>query len=121
MISPSQVEVDREKGNFHYDTDYSFDVGVGLSEDVVRYISEVKNEDPWLLDFRLKALDSFLKKPMPTHWATDDLKNIDFDVIRYYLAKGQTPSRTWDEVPDDVKNTFERLGIPEQERKFLSE
>ena len=57
MISPSQVEVDREKGNFHYDTDYSFDAGVGLSEDVVRYISEVKNEDPWLLDFRLKALE----------------------------------------------------------------
>ena len=57
---------------------------------------------------------------MPTHWATDDLKNIDFDVIRYYLAKGQRPSRTWDEVPDDIKNTFERLGIPEQERKFLA-
>ena len=48
MISPSQVEVDRDKGNFHYDTDYSFDAGVGLSEDVIRYISEVKEEDPWL-------------------------------------------------------------------------
>ena len=103
MISPSQVEVDREKGNFHYDTDYSFDAGVGLSEDVIRYISEVKNEDPWVLDFRLKALKTFEKKPMPTHWATEDLKNINFDVIRYYLAKGQKPSRTWDEVPDDVK------------------
>ncbi|MDA1077949.1 MAG: Fe-S cluster assembly protein SufB, partial [Verrucomicrobia bacterium] len=120
MISPSQVEVDRDKGNFHYDTDYSFDAGIGLSEDVIRYISEVKEEDPWVLDFRLKALKTFEKKPMPTHWATEDLKNINFDVIRYYLAKGQKPSRTWDEVPDDVKNTFERLGIPEQERKFLA-
>ena len=55
------------------------------------------------------------EKPLPTHWATKDLENIDFDVIRYYLSKGQKPSRTWDEVPDGVKNTFERLGIPEQE------
>ena len=120
MISPPQLDVDRHKGNFHYDTDYSFDAGIGLSEDVVRYISEVKKEDPWTLDFRLKALSTFEKKPMPTHWATDDLKNINFDVIRYYLAKGQQPSRTWDEVPDDMKKTFERLGIPEQERKFLA-
>ena len=57
---------------------------------------------------------------MPTHWATRDLDNIDFNKIRYYLSKGQTPSRTWEEVPEDVKNTFERLGIPEQERKFLA-
>ena len=56
---------------------------------------------------------------MPTNWATQDLDNIHFDQIRYYLSKGQQPSRTWDEVPDDVKETFERLGIPEQERKFL--
>ena len=74
MISPSQLDVDRDKGNFHYDTDYSFDAGIGLSEDVVRYISEVKKEDPWMLDFRLKALSTFEKKPMPTHWATDDLE-----------------------------------------------
>ena len=57
---------------------------------------------------------------MPTHWATKDLENINFDKIRYYLAQGQKPKRTWDEVPDDIKKTFERLGIPEQERKFLA-
>ena len=57
---------------------------------------------------------------MPTNWATKDLENIHFDKIRYYLSKGQQPSRTWEEVPDDVKETFERLGIPEQERKFLA-
>ena len=56
---------------------------------------------------------------MPTHWATKDLENIDFDVIRYYLSKGQMPSRTWEEVPDEIKQTFERLGIPEQEESFL--
>ena len=120
MIQAKEIEVDREKGNFHYDTDYEYDAGVGLSEDVVRYVSEVKEEDEWICKFRLKALETFLKKPLPTHWATRDLENIHFDKIRYYLAKGQQPSRTWDEVPEEVKKTFERLGIPEQERKFLA-
>ena len=120
MIQAKEIDIDREKGNFHYETDYEFDAGVGLSEDVVRYVSGVKEEDDWIRDFRLKALETFEKKPLPTHWATRDLENIHFDKIRYYLAKGQQPSRTWDEVPEDVKKTFERLGIPEQERKFLA-
>ena len=120
MSTSNQIDVDREKGNFHFDTDYAYDAGVGLSEEVVKYISGVKEEEPWLLDFRLKALGAFEGKPLPTHWASKDLENINFDQIRYYLSKGQKPSRTWEEVPDDVKNTFERLGIPEQERKFLA-
>ena len=120
MIQPKEIDVDTEKGNFHYETDYEFDAGIGLSEDVVRYVSEVKDEDEWIRDFRLKGLETFEKKPLPTHWATRDLENIHFEKIRYYLAKGQRPSRTWEEVPDDVKETFERLGIPEQERKFLA-
>ena len=114
------LNLDTEKGNFHYPEDYAFDAGVGLNEDTVKYISDVKKEDDWVREFRLKALDIFNRKPMPTHWATQDLNTIEFDKIRYYLAKGQQPSRTWDEVPDDVKETFERLGIPEQERKFLA-
>ncbi|HAE12411.1 MAG TPA: Fe-S cluster assembly protein SufB [Opitutae bacterium] len=120
MSTSNQIDVDREKGNFHFDTDYAYDAGVGLSEEAVKYISGVKEEEPWLLDFRLKALGAFEGKPLPTHWASKDLENINFDQIRYYLSKGQKPSRTWEEVPDDVKNTFERLGIPEQERKFLA-
>jgi Fe-S cluster assembly protein SufB len=120
MIQPTQINIDRDKGNFRYETDYQYDAGVGLREEVVQYISEVKGEDQWVRDYRLKALDTFSRKPMPTHWATKDLENIHFDKIRYYLAKGQKPSRTWEEVPDDVKQTFERLGIPEQERKFLA-
>ena len=120
MIKTNPIEVDRDKGNFHYNTDYEFDAGIGLSEEVVRYISDVKKEDSWVRDFRLKALKTFEKKKLPTHWATKDLENIDFDIIRYYLSKGQMPSRTWEEVPDDIKKTFERLGIPEQERKFLA-
>ena len=120
MIQPKEFDIDTEKGNFHYDTNYAFDAGVGLNEEVVRYISNVKQEEKWILDFRLKAYQTFLKKPVPTHWATEDLNNIDFDIIRYYLAKGQQPSRSWEDVPEDIKNTFERLGIPEQERKFLA-
>jgi Fe-S cluster assembly protein SufB len=114
------IQVDTEKGNFKYPENYQYDAGVGLTEDTVRYISKVKDEAPWLLDFRLNAFKVFEKKKMPTSWADTDLENIDFDKIRYYLSKGQQPSRTWEEVPDDVKETFERLGIPEQERKFLA-
>jgi Fe-S cluster assembly protein SufB len=80
----------------------------------------VKGEAQWIRDFRKKALKIFESKPMPTNWATKDLENIVFENIRYYLSKGQTPTRSWDDVPDDVKQTFERLGIPEKERKFLS-
>jgi len=62
MIKTNPIEIDREKGNFHYNTDYEFDAGVGLSEDVVRYISDVKSEDNWVKEFRLKALKTFEKK-----------------------------------------------------------
>ncbi|MGJ3241380.1 MAG: Fe-S cluster assembly protein SufB [Opitutales bacterium] len=113
-------QIDRDKGDFRYETDYEFDAGTGLNEETVEYISKVKGEDDWVRDFRLKALDVFNRKPMPTHWASKDLESIDFSKIRYYLSKGQIPSRSWDEVPDDVKETFERLGIPENERKFLA-
>ncbi|HEY0967390.1 MAG TPA: Fe-S cluster assembly protein SufB [Opitutaceae bacterium] len=114
------VGIDQSVGDFTYDVKYEFDAGSGLNENTIRYISSVKKEAPWILDFRLKAYQTFLDKPMPTHWATKDLENIDFDKIRYYLSQGQKPKRTWDEVPDDIKKTFERLGIPEQERKFLA-
>jgi FeS assembly protein SufB len=112
--------IDQAIGDFTYDVKYEFDAGNGLNENVIRYISGVKKEADWILDFRLKAYQTFLEKPLPTHWATKDLENINFDKIRYYLAQGQKPKRTWDEVPEDIKKTFERLGIPEQERKFLA-
>jgi len=112
--------IDQSSGNFQYDIKYDFDAGTGLNEQTVDYISAVKKEQPWLRDFRQNALRTFQARPMPTHWATKDLNNIDFSKIRYYLSQGQKPKRTWDEVPDDIKKTFERLGIPEQERKFLA-
>ncbi|HCR37003.1 MAG TPA: Fe-S cluster assembly protein SufB [Opitutae bacterium] len=120
MQEKPSIDIDRSKGDFHYETDYAYDAGLGLSEKTVNYIADVKEEDDWIRDFRLKALRIFQEKPLPTHWASEDLLSINFDKIRYYLSKGQQPSRTWEEVPDDIKKTFERLGIPEQERKFLA-
>ena len=112
--------IDQSNGNFKYDMTYDFDAGTGLNERTVDYISSVKKEAQWIYDFRQSALKTFFAKPLPTHWASKDLENINFDKIRYYLSQGQKPKRTWDEVPDDIKRTFERLGIPEQERKFLA-
>ncbi|MDF1825873.1 MAG: Fe-S cluster assembly protein SufB [Verrucomicrobiales bacterium] len=114
------VNIDQDAGDFSYPEDYKHDAGIGLSEATIDYISDVKGEADWIREFRKKALRIFEDKPMPTSWATKDLENIVFENIRYYLSKGQAPTRSWDDVPDDVKETFERLGIPEKERKFLS-
>ena len=115
----STVDIDRSVGDFSYPEKHEFDAGVGLTRDTVNYIADVKDEPDWIRQFRLKALDTFLAKPMPTNWASKDLEAINFDNIRYYLANGTRPSRSWDDVPEDMKKTFERLGIPEQERNFI--
>ncbi len=114
------VNIDRSAGDFSYPENHTYDAGYGLSEATIDYICDVKNDPDWVREFRKRALKVFNDKPMPTHWATKDLEAINFDKIRYYLSSGSTPKRSWDEVPDDVKRTFERLGIPEQERKFLA-
>src|SRR6202011_163307 len=103
---------------FH-DKDISvFRTKKGLSPEVVASISQHKNEPEWMLKFRLKALDHFLKRPMPT-WGAD-LSGIDFNNIYYYVKPVEEQSRSWDDVPESIKNTFDRLGIPEAERKFLA-
>ena len=114
------LNIDRSIGDFRYDVAYEFDAGLGLTARTIDYICDVKKDPDWIRKFRQDALKKFESMPMPTHWATKDLENINFDKIRYYLSQGQKPKRTWDEVPDDIKQTFERLGIPEQERKFLA-
>ena len=115
-----EIMIDRSIGDFRYDIDYEFDAGSGLSEQTIDYICDVKNDPDWIREFRKDAYRKFIQKPMPTHWASHDLDNIVFANIRYYLSQGTTPKRSWDEVPENVKRTFERLGIPEQERKFLA-
>lgn len=97
---------------------YVFKSRKGLDREVVEQISYMKEEPQWMLEFRLKALDHFLKRPMPT-WGAD-LSTLDLDDIYYYVKPAEAQGRSWDEVPDTIKNTFEKLGIPEAERKFLA-
>jgi len=89
----------------------------GLSEDVVRNISGLKNEPEWMLELRLKGLKLFGKKPMPT-WGAD-LRGIDFDNIKYFVRSTEKQATSWEDLPDDIKNTYDRLGIPEAEKQQL--
>ncbi|MFI6603046.1 Fe-S cluster assembly protein SufB [Nonomuraea sp. NPDC050536] len=89
----------------------------GLSEEVVRNISALKNEPEWMLDLRLKGLRLFSKKPLPT-WGSD-LTGIDFDNIKYFVRSTEKQAASWDELPDDIKNTYDKLGIPEAEKQRL--
>ena len=114
------IDIDRNIGDFYYNVAAKKDAGVGLTEKTIDYIVEAKQEPDWIREFRHNAYRVFNSKPLPTHWASRELEVIDFDKIRYYLAAGEAPKRTWEEVPEDIKRTFERLGIPESERKFLA-
>jgi Fe-S cluster assembly protein SufB len=89
----------------------------GLSEAVVRNISALKNEPEWMLDMRLKGLRLFEKKPMP-HWGAD-LSGIDFDNIKYFVRSTEQQAASWDDLPADIKNTYDKLGIPEAEKQRL--
>jgi Fe-S cluster assembly protein SufB len=97
---------------------YVFKSSRGLSKEIVEKISDMKGEPQWMLDFRLKALDHFQKRPIPT-WG-GDLSGLDLDNIFYYVKPSQQESKNWDEVPSTIKETFTRLGIPEAEQKFLA-
>ncbi|MGV0398463.1 Fe-S cluster assembly protein SufB [Corynebacterium suicordis] len=89
----------------------------GLSDEVVKDISSKKSEPEWMLKRRLKALDIFDKKPMPT-WGAD-LSGIDFDNIKYFVRSTEKQAQTWEDLPEDIKNTYDKLGIPEAERQRL--
>lgn len=109
-------------------TDYQYgfsdpDVSVfkskkGLDRDVVRMISSQKGEPEWMLDFRLKAYEHYIQRPMPG-WGAD-LSGLNLDEIYYYVKPAEAMGRSWDDVPESIKDTFEKLGIPEAERKFLA-
>ena len=110
-------EKDYSKYGFSDKEDYEFKAKKGLNEGIIREISKMKNEPKWMLDIRLKAHQYFLSKPMPK-WGAN-LNTIDFDDIYYYIKPTKEQGNTWDDVPDYIKNTFDKLGIPEAERKFL--
>ncbi len=99
---------------------YAFKSRRGLDHEIVRQISEYKKEPEWMLQFRLRALDIFFKKPMPA-WPAANLSEIDFQNIFYYVRPSEnTAEKSWDDVPAYIKDTFDKLGIPEAERKFLA-
>lgn len=111
-----------ELGDYQYgfsDPDVSvFKSRKGLDENVVRQISAMKGEPEWMLEYRLKALKHFLVRPLP-NWGPD-LTHLNLDNIYYYVRPAEASSKSWDDVPESIKNTFDRLGIPEAEQKFLA-
>jgi Fe-S cluster assembly protein SufB len=111
------IKEDYEFG-FHDDVEGVFKTEKGINHEVVEQISAIKKEPEWMRQFRHEALDIFFAKSMPT-WGAD-LSGIDFDDIYYYLRPTENQGKSWDDVPEDIKATFDRLGIPEAERKFLA-
>ena len=91
---------------------------IGLNEDIIRQISKLKNEPEWMLEYRLKSYKAFLKLPLPSFGP--DLSNLDYDTYTYFTRLSNKESQNWDEVPETVKNTFDKLGIPDAEQKYLA-
>src|SRR5699024_630605 len=117
----TQEETIDSLGNYAYGWSDSDDAGAtarrGLNEDVVRNISELKNEPEWMLDLRLKALQIYDRKPMPKWGATVD--DLDYDNIKYFVRSTERQATKWEDLPEDIRNTYDRLGIPEAEKQAL--
>jgi Fe-S cluster assembly protein SufB len=121
MATVPKVEVGtdyKEKYGFFVPEEYIFKAKRGLNPEIVKEISFMKKEPEWMLKMRLRSLEIFRKKPMPT-WGAD-LSVIDFENIFYYLKASDKQSTTWEDLPPDIKKTYDRLGVPEAERKFLA-
>lgn len=112
---PSREEY---KYGFHDDVESVYKTEKGLTEEIVREISAKKNEPQWMLDYRLKAFEHFKNRPIP-EWGAD-LSELDFDEYTFYRQASDKPARTWDDVPEKIKETFERLGVPQAERAYLA-
>lgn len=103
---------------FHDPDTSVFKTKAGLDEEVVRQISAMKEEPQWMLDYRLKSLKNFLKRPLP-NWGPD-ISHLDLEHLVYYVRPAEKSEKNWDDVPDTIKHTFDKLGIPEAEQKFLA-
>jgi len=118
-MATENLDMDYSKYDFKDSTEMYVHLSKkGLSKDTVIEISKLKDEPQWMLDFRLRSYEIFMQKPMPT-WG-GDLSSIDFQNIYYYMRATEKVEKNWDDVPENVKNTFEKLGIPEAEKKFLA-
>jgi Fe-S cluster assembly protein SufB len=122
MGANSEAELLQGMGDYRYGFSdpetFVFKSRRGLNQEVVEEISAMKVEPPWMLEFRLKALEHYMQRPMP-NWGPE-LSTLDLDNIFYYVKPTDSEGRTWDDVPDTIKETFDRLGIPEAEQKFLA-
>lgn len=112
-----KFELSTYKYGFSMPENYVFKAKKGLNEQIVAMISRMKNEPEWMADFRQKAYQIFLVKPMP-EWGAD-LSDIDFDDIFYYLKPNKKTEKSWDDVPSEIKDTYDKLGIPEAEKDYL--
>ena len=117
-MSDTHVELESYKYGFYYDDKSVFKPQKGLNAAVVKAISAEKQEPEWMLEYRLRALDVFQAKSMP-NWGAD-LRDIDFDDIYYYAKPTDDRVKSWDDLPAEIKETYDRLGIPEAEQKFLA-
>lgn len=122
MTAVQNIGIDDYKYGFHdSEENYVYKAKKGLNREIVEEISvKLKKEPKWMTEFRLKSLETFESKPMPDWGNTEMLNEIDFNNIHYYVKSTEKQGRTWEEVPEEIKNTFDRLGIPEAERKFLA-
>ena len=119
MTATREIVTDqRDQFAFHDDIVYLAETKRGITRETVEEISRFKDEPEWMLQFRLRAYDHFVQRAMPA-W-TDGLDKIDFEKIVYYRKPSEREEKSWDDVPEQIKQTFERLGIPEAERKFLA-
>jgi Fe-S cluster assembly protein SufB len=115
----TDVEIGDYKYGFHDSTDYyAFKSRKGLDADIVSQISGMKNEPQWMREFRLQSLEIFRSRPMPD-WG-GDMSDLDFDNIFYYMKAASEQGKSWDDVPEDIRRTYDRLGIPEAEKKYLA-
>jgi len=112
------TNLDYTKYDFKEPEVYVTEFPKGINEKIVEEISRIKNEPQWMTDFRLKAYRHFVSRPLPM-WGAD-LTHIDFDNIKYYIRPTDKQVKNWDELPPAIKDTFDRLGVPEAERKFLA-
>jgi Fe-S cluster assembly protein SufB len=116
-LNPGLKDVGRYEFGWHDEDIAGATAQRGINEGVVRGISGLKNEPEWMLNLRLKGLNLFGKKPMP-NWGAD-LSGIDFDNIKYFVRTSEKQATSWDELPEDIKNTYDKLGIPEAEKQRL--
>ncbi len=118
-MTSTEIDLGRYKLGWSDVEDYVFKPKKGLSEDIVREMSEMKGEPKWMRDFRLRALKKFFAKPMAP-WFAVNMPDLDFDDIYYYVKPIQGQVEDWEALPEAIKNTYEKLGIPEAERKYLA-